>query len=126
MTKAAQTKISDEEILNDLIVDAIQDIKGKNITKLDLRHLHDRPCNYFILCEGESNTQVNAIAERVKFRVKQDLNIAPHCTEGKVHSRWVLVDYFSTVVHVFYKDTRQFYDLDDLWGDAKVTQYEDI
>lgn len=126
MIKAAQTKVTDEEQLNDLIVDCIQDIKGKNITKFDLRHLHDRPCNYFILCEGESSTQVNAIAERIKLRVKQEMNISPHCTEGKVHSRWVLVDYFSTVVHVFYKETRQFYDLDDLWSDAKLTHYEDI
>jgi ribosome-associated protein len=126
LTKAAETSKTQEELLNDLIIDAIQDIKGKNITKFDLRHLHDRPTNYFIICEGESSTQVNSIIERVKKRVRDEMNIMPHTIEGKENAKWVLADYFTTVVHVFYKETREYYDLDDLWSDAKITRYEDL
>lgn len=126
MNKAAETSISQEEKLNDLIVDAIQDIKGKNITKFDLRHLHDRPTNFFIICEGESSTQVNAIIDRVKKRVRDEMDLMPHCVEGKDNSKWVLADYFTTIVHVFYKEIRAYYDLDDLWSDAKITRYEDL
>ncbi len=126
MTKAAESTKSQEELLNDLIVDAIQDIKGKNITKFDLRHLHDRPTNFFIICEGESSTQVNSIIERVKKRVRDEMGIMPHTIEGKESAKWVLADYFTTVVHVFYKETREYYDLDDLWSDAKITKYEDL
>jgi len=126
LTTATETTILQEEQLNDLIVDAIQDIKAKNITKFDLRHLHDRPTNYFIICEGESNTQVNAIIDRVRQRVKEEKGILPHTVEGKDSAKWVLADYFTTVVHVFYKETRAYYDLDDLWSDAKITHYEDL
>lgn len=114
------------ETLNDSIIDAIQDIKGKKIVKIDLRKLHDAPTNYFIICEGESNVQVRAISDSVYRKVKETLQVTPTHIEGGQQSTWVVMDFFDTVVHIFYRDTRQFYDLEDLWSDGKMTHYEDI
>lgn len=123
---ATLDKIKSTEPLNYLIIDAIQDIKGKNIMKLDLTHLKDAPTNNFIICEGESTVQVKAISDNIARRVKTEMGIHPSHTEGVDGAKWVLVDYFDTVVHVFYPETRAFYELEELWGDAKVTQFEDI
>lgn len=111
--------------LHPLIIDAIQDIKGKNIVSLDMRKL-DAPASYFIICEGESSTQVSAIANNIIKRAKDELGILPTHREGMLNSKWVLVDYFDTVVHIFYPETRAFYELEDLWGDAEITEYANI
>ena len=112
--------------LTDLIVDCIQDIKGKNIVKMDLRELDDAPTDFFIVCEGESTTQISGIAGNIEKRLKQEHGIYPSSVEGKLNSTWVLVDYFDIVVHVFYPETRKFYEIEDLWSDAKITEYQDI
>jgi ribosome-associated protein len=126
----AVTKAQDPEkemiALNDTIVDAIQDIKGNNIIKLDLRKLDGAPTEYFIICEGDSSTQVKAIAENVSKRVREDLALNPSAREGVDNANWVLVDYFNTVVHVFYPETRRFYELEDLWSDAEITEYQNL
>jgi len=114
------------EALNALIIDSIQDIKGKNIIKLDLRHLDDAPTDFFIICEGDSNTQVKAISDNIYLRVKREGYAFPSHYEGQQNALWIILDYFSTVVHVFYKDTRKFYELEDLWGDAIFTEYENL
>ena len=114
------------EELNPLIIDAIQDIKGKNIVSLDLRKLEEAPADFFIICEGDSTTQVSAIAGNVIKRVKDELGVIPGHREGMSDSRWVLVDYFNTVVHIFYPETRQFYELEDLWSDAEITEYANL
>lgn len=114
------------EELNDLIVESIQDIKGKNIVKLDLRELDDAPAEFFIICEGESNTQVKAIADNIHKRLKDEADILPSHMEGTRNALWVCIDYFTTVVHVFYRETREFYELEDLWGDATFTEYETL
>jgi ribosome-associated protein len=115
-----------DQTLNNWIIDAIQDIKGKNIVKLDLRKLDDAPADFFIICEGDSSTQVKAISENIFKKLKEKMNLKPNHTEGMDGSKWILVDYFDTVVHVFYPETRAFYEIEDLWGDAEVTQYENI
>ena len=112
--------------LNALIIDSIQDIKGKNIVLLDLRHLHDAPTDYFIICEGDSNVQVRSIADNIKKRVYKEMDTLPNHVEGQQKSLWVLVDYFSVVVHVFYRDTRAFYELEDLWSDANFTKFQNL
>lgn len=124
--KAVLDKKSDLNEITNLIIDSIQDIKGKNILKLDLRHLDDAPTDYFIICEGESSTQVNGIASNVVKRLKYEADIRPSHIEGREFSKWVLVDYFNIVVHVFYPETRQFYEIEDLWADAKITEYENL
>lgn len=115
-----------DEIIANVIIDAIQDVKGKNIVKLDLRHLEDSPTNFFIVCEGDSTTHIKAITERISAKVKEVLGLNPAHKEGVDGARWILVDYFNTVVHIFYPETRAFYELEELWGDAHVTQYENI
>ena len=114
------------EELNPLIIDAIQDIKGKNIVSLDLRNLDEAPADFFIICEGDSTTQVSAIAGNIIKRVKDEHGVIPSHREGITNARWVLVDYFNTVVHVFYPETRKFYDLEDLWSDSEITEYADL
>ena len=116
----------DTEELNDLIIESIQDIKGKNIVKLDLRDLEDAPTEYFIICEGDSNTQVKAIADNIHKRVKEEGYTLPSHVEGTRNALWICIDYFSTVVHIFYRETRAFYELEDLWGDASLTEYESL
>ncbi len=109
---------------NDLIIDSITDIKGNNIVKLDLRQLEDGPTDFFIICEGESNTQVRAIAENIKKRLKDETGTHPSHFEGQLNAKWICVDYFTTVVHVFYPETREFYGLEQLWSDAALTEYD--
>lgn len=124
--QTARKQVKDTVVLNDLIIDAIQDIKGKHIKKLDLRKLDDASADFFIICEGDSTTQVKAIADNVYQRVKDELGVLPSHREGVLGAKWVLVDYFDTVLHVFHPETRAFYDLDDLWSDADVTEYENL
>ena len=114
------------EEMNDLIVDSIQDIKGKNIVKLDLRKLEDTPTDFFIICSGDSNTQLKAIAGNIHKRLKEEANITPFKKSGSQSDTWILVDYFNTVVHIFHPEAREFYELEDLWSDAQLTEYENI
>ncbi|NJN34201.1 MAG: ribosome silencing factor [Saprospiraceae bacterium] len=114
------------EALNSVIIDAIQDIKGKKIIKLDLRKLHDAPTNYFIICEGDSNVQVRAITDSIYRKVKATFQTTPSHLEGGTQSTWVVMDFFDTVVHIFHRDTRSFYELEQLWSDASTTEYEDL
>ena len=119
------TNISLEDI-NALIVDSIRDIKGKEIVQLDMRGLDDAPTDFFIICSGESNTQMRAIANNVNKRLKQEADQYPSSKEGNESDTWILVDYFNTVVHIFHPDARKFYEIEELWGDAEVTEYQDI
>ena len=118
-------KEEEEEFL-DLIIDAIQDIKGKNIVQIDLRHLQDAPTKFFVICEGESSTQIKAIANNVARRVKEETNNRASHVEGQNGAKWVLVDFFDVVLHVFDKATRDYYDLEDLWSDGKFKEFQNI
>lgn len=110
----------------DLILDSIRDIKGKQIVRLDLRQLDDRPAEFFFICEGDSTTQVAAIAGNVQKRMKNELGDLPKTASGGRHANWICLDYFDVVVHVFYPETRAFYELEDLWSDAVITEYETL
>ena len=114
------------EELNELILDSIQDIKGKNIIKMDLRRLEDAPTDFFFICEGDSSTQVQAIADNVQLRLKREAATLPSHVEGMQSATWVCLDYFDVVVHVFYRETRGFYRLEDLWSDAQTTEYSSL
>ena len=103
------------------IVEGMENVKAENITVFDLSKIENSVCNYFVVCDGNSNTQVNAISNSVEKTVQQSIGDKPWHVEGKDNSEWVLMDYVSTVVHVFQKQTREFYDLDSLWGDAEIT-----
>lgn len=114
------------EQLNHLIVEGIRDKKGKKIVQLDLRKLGDAPADFFIICEGDSNTHVKAITDSIEKKVKEELHTGPSHTEGSSNSKWILLDYFNTVVHVFHPETRDFYELEHLWSDADVTEFGEV
>ncbi|RRJ90279.1 ribosome silencing factor [Paenimyroides tangerinum] len=104
-----------------LIIDGIENVKGENITIMDLRHIDSRSADYYIICDGNSNTQVNAIAGSIQRTVSKQTSDKPWHVEGTELSNWVLMDYVNVVVHIFQKETREFYNLEDLWGDAEIT-----
>ncbi len=106
------------------ILGGIEDVKGKEIKILDLRELENTVCDYFIICEGTSNTQVNAIVNSIQKKVSKELKDHPWHIEGSDNAEWVLMDYVNVVVHVFQKHIRQYYDIESLWGDAKMTEIE--
>ena len=112
--------------LQDLIIDCITDIKGKKIVLLDLRALDDAPADFFIVCEGDSTTQVRGIAGNIERRLKTERNLHPGHVEGMEHAKWVCMDYYDTIVHIFYPETRRYYDLEQLWGDAERIEYNGI
>ncbi len=114
------------DTLNQTIIEGIRDKKGKNIVKLDLRKLEDAPADFFIICEGDSNVHIKAISDSIYKKVKEDTGNMPTHVEGAGGSKWVLMDYFNTVVHIFYPETRLFYEIEDLWSDAAITEYTDI
>ena len=116
--------ISSPDELISLIVQAIEDIKGQNISLLDLRNIENTVCDYFIICNGNSNTQVNAIVSSVQKNVSKNIREKPYQIEGVENAEWVLIDYVNVVVHVFQKHKREYYDIDNLWGDAKITEIE--
>tara|TARA_B100000524_G_C23583705_1_gene346345 strand:+ start:425 stop:796 length:372 start_codon:yes stop_codon:yes gene_type:complete len=117
MTK--NTSVPDELI--SLIIKGMEDIKGENISLLDLRDIDNTVCDYFIICNGNSNTQVNAITNSVQKIVSKAIHEKPYQIEGIENSEWVLMDYINVVVHIFQKQTREYYDIENLWGDAKIT-----
>lgn len=106
------------------ILEGIENVKGKDIKILDLREIENTVCDYFIICEGNSNTQVNAIVSSVQKKVSKTLKDHPWHVEGSENAEWVLMDYVNVVVHVFQKHIRQYYDIESLWGDAKTTLIE--
>ena len=119
----AKQKISADQLISTIII-GIEDVKGKDINILDLREIENTVCDYFIICEGSSNTQVNAIVNSIQKKVSKELKDKPWHTEGLENSEWVLIDYVNIVVHVFQKHIREYYDIESLWGDAKTTVIE--
>lgn len=119
MTKKKTT--GSDELLT-LIIKGIEDVKGSDVSILDLREIENTVCDYFIICTGGSNTQVNAISGSVQRVVSKEIHEKPWHVEGEENGEWVLMDYVSIVVHVFQKHIREYYDIESLWGDAKITQ----
>jgi ribosome-associated protein len=106
------------------IISGIEEVKGQNIEILDLRKIENTVCDYFIICDGTSNTQVNAIVNSIQKIVSKAIKEKPWHVEGSDNAEWVLLDYVHVVVHVFQKHIREFYDIEGLWGDAKSVKIE--
>lgn len=106
------------------IIQGIEDVKGNAIEIIDLRDLENTVCDYFIVCSGNSNTQVDAIESSVRKTVSKALQDKPWHVEGLENSEWILMDYVDVVVHIFQKHIREYYDIESLWGDAKITSIE--
>lgn len=108
------------------ITEGIQDKKGKKIVVADLTRIDDTICNYFIICQGNSPSQVTAIVESVKEFARKGANAKPFAIDGLRNAQWVAMDYADVLVHVFLPETRSYYNLEDLWADAQLTQIPDI
>lgn len=114
------------EQLANTIIKGIQEKKGKNIVTLDITKLDQSIADNFIICHGDSNTQVDAIANSVEEFVKKEFNEKPIHKEGYQNSQWILLDYGEILVHIFQKEYRDFYNLEDLWADAKIKEIQEI
>ena len=119
-----QKKQTETDQLITQIIRGIEDVKGKDIEILDLREIENTVCDYFIICNGTSNTQVNAIVNSIQKSVSKSLKEKPWHVEGSDNAEWILMDYVHVVVHVFQKHIREFYDIEGLWGDAKSVKIE--
>ena len=106
--------------LVDVILKGIEDKNGENVVCLDLSKIENSVCKYFIICNANSTTQVNAIADAVEHFAKKELNERIHHKEGFENSQWILVDFVTVVVHVFQTEFREFYNLEGLWADGKL------
>ncbi len=120
-----KNKIANQSIsISDVIVYGIQEKKGNDIVRLDLRNIHSSVADYFIVCHAESTTQVKAIANSVEDEVYKALKEDPIRKEGLQTADWIILDYGDVVVHVFKTDKREFYGIEDLWGDAEFKYYQ--
>ena len=112
--------------LVDTITKGIQEKKGSNLVIADLHGIDGAICNYFIICQGNSPSQVEAITESVGDFARQQLNEKPTTVAGLENAQWVAMDYGDVLVHIFLPDVRQFYDLEHLWDDADLTHLPDL
>jgi len=106
------------------IIEGIEEVKGKDIQILDLRDIENTVCDYFIISSGTSNTHVNAIVNSIQKTVSKAIKEKPWHVEGSDNAEWILLDYVHVVVHVFQTHIREFYDIEGLWGDAKLVKIE--
>ena len=107
------------------IISAIQEKKGENIVSLDLRKIPEAVADFFIICEASNNTQLKAIADFVEEDVKRKCDEAAYKQEGRQAQQWILIDYVNVVVHVMLPEPRKFYQLEEMWSDAIVTEHRD-
>jgi ribosome-associated protein len=109
------------EELSGLIVKGMEEMKGTDIVVLDLQEVKGAVSDFFVICSGTSDTQIQAIAESIEKEVKKNAKESPWRKEGYTNREWILIDYVSVVAHIFKSDKREFYAIEDLWGDAKST-----
>ncbi|MBR7067032.1 MAG: ribosome silencing factor [Bacteroidales bacterium] len=107
------------------IVAAIQEKKGKQVVSMELDTLPNAVCSHFVVCNADSTTQVDAIAQNIEHRMETDLHERAYRTAGYENALWIVLDYIDVVVHVFQTEQREFYQLESLWADAQTTKYND-
>lgn len=118
------TSTSAEQMIT-TIIEGIEDLKGENINVLDIRGIENTVCDYYVICDGTSNIQVSAIVRAIEKKVSKQHKQKPWHIEGLTNATWVLIDYIDVVVHVFQKQTRTYYDIESLWGDAKTSYIQE-
>ena len=112
--------------LVDVIVKGMQEKKAENVTVIDLRNIDNAVCDFFVISNAKSNTQVNAIANSVQKETLEILGEKAWHKEGTETAEWILMDYVNVVAHVFQTHVREFYALEELWGDAEITKIKAI
>ncbi len=122
----SKSRMTDSASFDNLVIDAIQDRKGKEITIIDLSSIEAAPAMKFILCQGTSNQQVAAIADHVRDALLESNRIKPYNYDGYRNAQWIVIDYGDTLVHVFTREARSLYNLEELWSDAVITNIPDL
>jgi len=110
--------------LSEIAIQGIQEKKGHDIVRLDLRELNSSVSDYFVVCNADSSTQVKAIADSVEDEIYKVTQTNPWRKEGQENAEWIILDYFDIVVHIFKTEKREFFGIEDLWGDAETTTYK--
>ncbi len=118
--------MNETERLIQKITAGIQDKKGENIVIADLTKIDDTICNYFIICQGNSPIQVEAIVDSIQEFTRKELGVKPFAIDGLKNAEWVAMDYSDVWVHIFQPESRLFYDLEHLWADALLTTIPDL
>lgn len=128
MAKTARAAIKQQksatELLTDAVIKGLQDRKAKEIKVLDLTALSGAVADIFVVCQGDSSTQVEGLARSVEETVEKETGEIPAHLEGTKNAQWVLIDYISVVVHIFQPEQRQFYGIERLWADADIREID--
>lgn len=128
MAKTARAAIKSQKTAIDLLTEAVirglQDRKAKDIKLMDLRGISGAVSDFFIVCHGESSTQVEGLARNVEQEVEKETGEIPAHIEGTKNAQWVLIDYISVVVHIFQPEQRSYYGIERLWADAEIRNIE--
>ena len=114
------------EALKEAIIKGMQEVKASDIVCIDLRKIPSAVTDFFVICHGNSFTQVEAISRSVAETTLKEINQKPWHQEGKTNAEWILLDYVDVVVHIFYKEAREFYNIEGLWADAQIEKIEDV
>lgn len=123
--RSKQTEEFTAEQFRDFVVQGMLEKKGQDVVVMDLRNVKNAICDYFVLCSGTSDTQIDAISQSVEEEVYKATRQDPWHREGKLNREWILLDYVDVVAHVFKKERRAFYDLEQLWGDAEIHEVDE-
>jgi ribosome-associated protein len=118
--------MDDTQLLLHNIIEGIQERKGKKIVTIDLSAIDGPVSSYFVVCQGDSTTHVSSIADSIKEFVNKQIQVKPYAVDGYENSEWIVFDYGHILVHVFLREARDFYRLENLWSDAKLTNIPDI
>lgn len=125
LSKIIRMKEITTKKLVDTIVEGIRNRKGQHIVAMDLRKIQEAPVEYMVIAEGNSSTQVAAIADEVDDYVRTQTHIHPLSTDGRENAEWIALDYGSVFVHIMQREPRAYYDIENLWSDGKRTDYAD-
>lgn len=119
-----KTNLTESEILAKLAIQGMENKKGLDLVTIDLRGIASAPTNFFVICSGNVPSHVSAISDGVFETIKKATGYNPHKVEGYDNAEWILMDYFDIVVHIFQKEKRDHYRLEDLWADGIITHIE--
>ena len=118
-----KNNLDSSDILANVIIGGMLNNKSENIVSLDLKKIESAVCDYFIICHRNSNTHITAIANNIIKETSKELNDKPLSKEGINNGTWILLDYGNVVAHIFQKEIRDYYNLEELWGDAQIKKY---
>lgn len=121
-----QKKEEKTKLFLDLIIEGIQDVKGKNICIIDLRDNIDAVADYYVICEGNVPVQTKAISDSIISLIRDEISERPWHSEGQNNGEWILLDYVNVVVHIFIPESRNHYAIEDLWSDGHLQYIENI